>query len=220
MSKVTEISPGVYKINGRFATENLIPGRKVYGEELVKIGGVEYRIWDIYRSKLAAALAKGLKSLEIRPGSRVLYLGASSGTTASHVSDIVGGKGKVFCVEFAHRPMLDLLKLCELRKNMLPFLADARLPETYASIGKVDVAYQDVAQPDQERILIVNADKFLKKGDAAYIAIKSQSIDVAKKPETVYAESIRLLSARFDILEQYQLDPFDVHHLFVACRMK
>ncbi|HUK84302.1 MAG TPA: fibrillarin-like rRNA/tRNA 2'-O-methyltransferase, partial [Candidatus Acidoferrum sp.] len=68
----------------RLATVNLTPGLNVYGERLVKVKGVEYRIWDAFRSKLAAAILKGVDNVPIEPGFKVLYLGAASGTTPSH----------------------------------------------------------------------------------------------------------------------------------------
>ncbi|HVP92352.1 MAG TPA: fibrillarin-like rRNA/tRNA 2'-O-methyltransferase, partial [Acidobacteriota bacterium] len=85
----------------RLATKNLTPRINVYGERLLRVEGVEYRVWDAFRSKLAAAILKNLQTVPIEPDHRVLYLGAASGTTASHVSDIVGEKGHVYCVEFA-----------------------------------------------------------------------------------------------------------------------
>lgn len=51
---------------------------------------VEYRAWNPFRSKLAAAILGGIDQIHIKPGAKVLYLGAASGTTVSHVSDIVG----------------------------------------------------------------------------------------------------------------------------------
>ena len=117
----------------RLATRNLTPGRTVYGERLIRFKSVEYRVWDAFRSKLAAAILRGVQTVPIKPGHRVLYLGAASGTTASHVSDIVGEKGHVYCVEFASRSMRDLVEnVCAYRLNMSPFLEDARFPEKYA----------------------------------------------------------------------------------------
>jgi fibrillarin-like pre-rRNA processing protein len=52
----------------RLATKNLAPGRTVYGERLVKSKDLEYRIWDAFRSKLAAAIMKGLKTVPIQSG--------------------------------------------------------------------------------------------------------------------------------------------------------
>lgn len=51
---------------------------------------IEYRVWNPFRSKLGAAILSGVDNIHMPPGSKVLYLGAASGTTVSHVSDIVG----------------------------------------------------------------------------------------------------------------------------------
>src|SRR5438093_13631096 len=96
---------GIYLIGRegeeRLGTRSLAPGETVYGEEIVKAGDEEYRVWDPFRSKLAAAILKGLSKIPFANKSKVLYLGAASGTTVSHVSDIVGKAGQVYCVEFA-----------------------------------------------------------------------------------------------------------------------
>ena len=73
----------------------MVTGESVYGEKKVSIDGdggekIEYRVWNPFRSKLAAAILGGIDNIHMRPGSKVLYLGAASGTTVSHVSDIVG----------------------------------------------------------------------------------------------------------------------------------
>jgi len=213
---------GVFQIGGRIATKSFAPGTKVYGERTEREGKDEYRFWEPYRSKLSAAMLKGLKEMPIGHGSLVLYLGAASGTTASHVSDIVGEKGLVYCVEFAPRTMRDLINVCEVRKNMLPILGDARNPEEYAKYikGKVDVIYEDVADPAQAAILVANARAFLKKGGHAMIAIKSQSIDVAVQPKKTYEKVIAELEGSFDILERMDLNPFDKDHLFLLAKFK
>lgn len=222
MAVVEKRFDGVFEVGGRLATRNLTPGDRVYGERLEREGKVEYRRWDPYRSKLSAAILRGLGEMPIKPGSSVLYLGAASGTTASHVSDIVGEKGVVYCVEFAPRTMRDLLAVCERRKNMLPILADARRPEDYEKYikGKVDVLYEDVADPEQARILLANARAFLRKGGHAMIAIKSQSIDVAERPERTYEKVIAQLVGAFEVLERINLHPFDKDHLFVLARFR
>ena len=51
----------------------------------------------------AAAVIAGVDNIHIKPGAKVLYLGAASGTSVSHVSDIVGPQGAVYAVEFSHR---------------------------------------------------------------------------------------------------------------------
>ncbi len=213
--------PGVYLLNEKLATCSLAPGFRVYGEKLVKKANKEYRLWDIYRSKLAAAIHKGLKQMPIKPGSKVLYLGAATGTTASHVSDIVREKGEVFCVEFAQRSMRDLLNTCEKRHNMLPIMGDARQPETYKDdIGKVDIIYQDVAQPDQDEIFLKNSQMFLKKGGWGMICIKSQSIDVTRQPQKIFDEFVEKISSEIDVSEKIGLAPYDLEHLFVTGKKK
>ena len=132
------------------ATLNLAKGNNVYGEKLIKFEGEEYRLWDPFRSKLAAALKKGMKGMPIKNGGKVLYLGASTGTTVSHVSDIIGPSGIVFAIEPATRVARELIEnVASKRKNVFPILEDARKPQAYFAVyGKVDVVYCDIAQPD------------------------------------------------------------------------
>ena len=220
---VEEKFPGVYLLSGRLATKNMVPGYRVYGEKLASEGGVEYRAWDLHRSKLAAAIHKGLREMHIKPGSSVLYLGASTGTTASHVSDIVGKEGVVFCVEFAQRSMRELIAVCERHENMMPVMGDARQPQEYGEMlgsAKVDVIYQDVAQPDQDEIFISNSKAFLKKGGWGMIAIKSQSIDVTRQPKKVFEEFVARVGSEIEVADQIDLTPFDLEHLFITGKKK
>jgi len=157
---VVELRPlGVSRVftDGRdLFTENLMPGVSVYGERLVSWRGTEFRQWDPRRSKLAALLLKGWKILPLGKGSQVLYLGAASGTTVSHVSDLCP-EGTVYAVEIARRAFQKLLDIAEARHNVLPILADASAPEAYAgALSGVDFVYQDVAQRDQVEILRKN----------------------------------------------------------------
>jgi fibrillarin-like pre-rRNA processing protein len=206
----------------RLATRNLTPGRTVYGERLIRFKGVEYRVWDAFRSKLAAAILRGVQTVPIKPGHRVLYLGAASGTTASHVSDIVGEKGHVYCVEFASRSLRDLVdNVCAYRLNMSPFLEDARFPEKYAMFipGKVDDIYCDVAQPEQAKILADNADVFLKESGWVMLAVKAQSIDVTKEPSEVYQREVKVLRNRgFAVEEVVRLEPYDKAHAMIVAQ--
>jgi fibrillarin-like pre-rRNA processing protein len=205
----------------KLATKNLAAGTSVYGERLVNFKHEEYRLWDPYRSKLAAAILKGLDTVPIHPNHRVLYLGAASGTTASHVSDIVGEGGHVYCVEFASRSLRELVNnVCVFRYNMSPILADARLPETYSRmVGRVDSIYCDVAQPEQARVLADNADMFLAEGGWVMLAIKAQSIDVTKEPSVVYRNEIAVLEARgFRVSKVVGLEPYDKAHSMVVAQ--
>lgn len=207
----------------KLATRNLSPGHAVYGERLVKYRDTEYRLWDPYRSKLAASIMNGLKTVPLQPDHKVLYLGAASGTTASHVSDIVGKNGQVYCVEFAARSIRELVvNVCAFRSNMSPILADARLPEQYAAlVGKVDDVYCDIAQPEQARILADNADAFLVLKGWIMFAIKSQSIDVTKQPNQVYEQEMKTLRTRKFAIEQVvYLEPYDKAHAMIVAQKK
>ncbi len=206
----------------RLATRNLTPGRTVYGERLIRFKKVEYRVWDAFRSKLAAAIIKGVQTVPIAPGNQVLYLGAASGTTPSHVSDIVGEEGHVYCVEFASRSIRDLVdNVCAFRLNMSPFLEDARFPEKYAMFipGKVDCIYCDVAQPEQAKLLADNADALLKPSGWLMLAVKSQSIDVTKDPLEIYKQEATVLKKRgFDVKEIVRLEPYDKAHAMIVAQ--
>ncbi|MEJ2271483.1 MAG: fibrillarin-like rRNA/tRNA 2'-O-methyltransferase [Candidatus Bathyarchaeota archaeon] len=218
--------PGIYWITSedrsrKLGTKNFAPGFSVYGERRVSFNHEEYRFWDPYRSKLAAAILNGLDSVPIFPESKVLYLGAASGTTASHISDIVGEEGQVYCIEFSSRSLRELVNnVCTHRYNMLPILADARLPASYSCmIGQVDSIYFDVAQPEQAKILADNSDIFLIKKGWVMITIKAQSIDVTKEPTDVFKKEIEILKSRgFDIHSVINLEPFDKAHVMVVAQ--
>ncbi|MGC8816359.1 MAG: fibrillarin-like rRNA/tRNA 2'-O-methyltransferase [Candidatus Hadarchaeum sp.] len=210
-----ELDDGTRKL----ATINLARRNQVYGEKLIELDGIEYRLWDPYRSKLAAAILKNIKVNPITPGKRVLYLGAASGTTSSHVSDIVGSDGCVYCVEVSSRPIRDLLAVCTKRKNMLPILADARLPQSYSSlVKKVDVIYQDIAQPDQTEILLANAKIFLPKGGYAMLSLKARSIDVTKEPREIFRNEMEKLEKEMEIIDAKVLDPYEKDHAMFILR--
>ncbi|MCD6188690.1 MAG: fibrillarin-like rRNA/tRNA 2'-O-methyltransferase [Thermococcus sp.] len=216
--------PGVYIVieddgSERIATKNLVPGQKVYGERVIKWEGEEYRIWNPNRSKLAAAILNGLKNFPIKSGTNVLYLGIASGTTASHVSDIIGWGGKIFGIEFSPRVLRELVPLVEERRNIIPILGDATKPEEYrALVTKVDVIFEDVAQPTQAKILIDNVNAYLKSGGYGMIAIKSRSIDVTKEPEEVFREVEKELSEYFEVVERISLEPYEKDHALIVVR--
>ncbi len=214
-----EIFENIFEEEGRILTRNMLPGKKVYGENLLKIQGTEYRAWNPTRSKLCAAIKKGLVHNPIKHNSAVLYLGAATGTTISHLSDILTNGG-AFAVEISAHSMKTLLQLCEKRENIIPILADARQPDKYRDVGEVDVVYEDVASPEQADILLKNCRMFLKRGGYAMIAIKSQSIDVTRKPAEIYAEVERELSTELEIVERINLEPFEMDHLFLVLKKK
>lgn len=213
MEKLTKSSE-IYIMDHSLVTPNLAPEVKVYGEKLVDFKGKEYRIWDPRRSKLAAAILNGMDTLEIYKDSKVLYLGASSGTTPSHISDLVVD-GLLYAVEFSPRMMRELLRVCEKRENMVPLLEDATRPHRYLNLlEKVDLIYCDVAQPQQSELFMENMRLFLKKKGRGIIMIKSRSIDVTQKPQKIFKnEEKKLKTAGFKILEKIKLEPYEKDHL-------
>ncbi|MEW6010741.1 MAG: fibrillarin-like rRNA/tRNA 2'-O-methyltransferase [Euryarchaeota archaeon] len=219
MEKLTKSSE-IYIMDHSLVTPNLTPEVKVYGEKLVDFKGKEYRIWDPRRSKLAAAILNGMDTLEIYKDSKVLYLGASSGTTPSHISDLVVD-GLLYAVEFSPRMMRELLRLCEKRENMVPLLEDATRPHRYLNLlEKVDLIYCDVAQPQQSELFMENMRLFLKKKGRGIIMIKSRSIDVTQKPQKIFKnEEKKIKSAGFKILEKVKLEPYEKDHLAMVVEL-
>ena len=206
----------------KLATENLVPGNQVYKEKLIIKKGIEYRLWDPFRSKLAASIMNNLEEFPFENKTKVLYLGASTGTTISHISDIVGANGIVFGVEHASRVARDFLdRVASHRANIIPILQDARKPKEFFSVfGKVDIVYVDIAQPDQTKIAIDNCNMYLKKGGYFFLVIKTRSIDVTKSPKKIIEEETDKLRTNFEILQSIDLHPYDKDHAMVIARSK
>ena len=219
--------PGVFTIKtgdrSSLATRSSAPGASVYGEKLIETEDGEFRLWIPRRSKLAASILKGLKEMPIQPGSRVLYLGAASGTTVSHVSDIVGLHGIIYAVEFSPRVARKLLRLSETRTNVFPIVNDARHPTRYSPLvaGSIDVVYQDVAQMDQARILFDNLSAFCSDRAWGMIAIKARSIDSTADVKVIYKKEISALeNYGLEIVEMVDLEPLEKDHMMVVVRVK
>jgi fibrillarin-like pre-rRNA processing protein len=207
----------------RLATANMAQGVQVYGEKLLEVGDRQYRLWDPYRSKLAAAIIKGLKTLPITRGSAVLYLGASTGTTVSHVSDLVGAQGVVFAVEISARVAREFMdRVVTHRTNVIPILEDARRPELLMPVyRRVDVVYCDIAQADQTEIAILNCRTHLKIEGDLLLIVKSRSIDVTRTPESVFhGEKNKLERDGFEVLQIMSLEPFQKDHAIIHACMK
>ena len=216
---------GVFLLKGGMSDKNIFTknfdvGRTIYDERIIEENNIEYREWNPYRSKLGALIAKNIRNIYITKSSRVLYLGASSGTTVSHVSDIVT-QGIVFAIEFAPRSIRELVQNCETRSNVVTIAGDANLPELYAKFlfGEIDIVYVDVAQPNQSEIAILNCKKFLKIGGILIITIKARSIDTSAKPRDVFDLEIKKFEdAQFEILNKVDIAPYTKDHLVLLAR--
>ncbi|XP_029471693.1 LOW QUALITY PROTEIN: rRNA 2'-O-methyltransferase fibrillarin-like [Rhinatrema bivittatum] len=216
---------GVFICRGKedaLVTKNLVPGESVYGEKRMSVeegeNKIEYRAWNPFRSKLAAAILGGVDNIHMKPGAKVLYLGAASGTTVSHVSDLVGPEGLVYAVEFSHRSGRDLINVAKKRTNIIPVIEDARHPHKYRMlVGMVDVIFADVAQPDQTRIVALNAHNFLKNGGHFVISIKANCIDSTAAPEAVFASEVKKMQQEnMKPQEQLTLEPTRETHAVVV----
>lgn len=176
------------------------PGESVYNEKRVTIEDkaaetkTEYRVWNPFRSKICSAIVSGINNIHIEPGTKVLYLGGASGTTVSHVADVVGPEGSVYAVEFSKRSGRDLVNMAKKRTNVIPIIEDARHPQKYRMLmPMVDMVFADVAQPDQARILGLNASQFVKNRGKFLISIKASCIDSTLPPEKVFTNEIENL---------------------------
>lgn len=216
---------GIYIARGKedaLVTKNMVPGESVYGEKRISVEQdgekIEYRVWNPFRSKLAASVLGGVDNIHIGPGKAVLYLGSASGTTVSHVSDVVGPSGTVYAVEFSHRSGRDLVNMAKKRTNVIPIIEDARHPIKYRMlVGMVDVTFADVAQPDQARIVALNASYFLKTGGHFVISIKANCIDSTMPAEMVFAKEVKKMQEdRLKPQEQLTLEPYERDHAVVV----
>lgn len=224
--------PGVFIARAKedaLCTINSTPGKDVYGEKRIQVDGppnedgspgakIEYRVWNPFRSKLAAGILGGIDNIYMKPGDKVLYLGAAAGTTVSHVSDIVGPTGCVYAVEFSHRPGRDLINMAKSRTNVIPIIEDARHPLKYRMlVGMVDCVFADVAQPDQGRIVALNSHHFLKNQGHFVISIKASCIDSTAAAELVFAREVaKLQKENFKPEEQLTLEPYERDHALVV----
>jgi len=173
-----------------------------------------WRAWDPGRSKLAALLAADVET-GLDGDETVLYLGAAAGTTASHVADFAG---PTYAVEFAARPMRDLVDAADDRGNLLPLLKDARKPETYAHVVEpVDAIVQDVATRGQADVAVRNR-RFLRADGRLVLAVKARSEDATQAPEAVFEDVLADLSAAYEVLEMVDLAPTHADHLGVIAR--
>lgn len=210
---------GVYSDGEHFYTKNAVPGVAVYGEVLLSQESVEYRRWNPMRSKLCALLHKNLKNFAFGEKTEILYLGAASGTTVSHISDIAT-KGRIYAVEISKTPFVHLLEVARMRKNIVPLLVDAARTYTYAPVvQKLDVIYQDIAQKNQVEIFLNAVRDFLRQNGTGYLILKVPAIDSTKKVDEVLDSCIAQIEKQaLRIIEKISLEPFDAEHCAIVVR--
>ena len=217
---------GVYdekKRRRQIYTQNLTPNKTVYDEKIVKERGNEFREWNPYKSKLGSYIMQNnVNDIFIRPKSTILYLGVASGTTASHISDIIGNEGMIFGVDPAFRVMIDLMFVANDRKNIAPIMADAYHPSQYEKLipKTVDFIFQDVAQRNQAEIFMKNVDLFLKKGGFGMISVKAKSIDITERPKKIFKKIRSQLEEKYTIVDYKSLEPFEKDHVMIVIKKK
>jgi fibrillarin-like pre-rRNA processing protein len=212
-----KIQPGIYEENQNLFTRNALPGEDVYGESLRQKDDEEFRAWHANRSKAAAAVKNGIE-LGIERDDKLLYLGASTGTTVSHFSDIVS-EGLIWAVEYSESVARSLIDLAEKRKNIAPIVADARKTEDYGDLlQEVDVLFQDISQSDQAEIFKRNTEAFLKKDGLGLLAVKAHSISSSRSEEEVFNEVKQSIKEEFEIIDETRLEPYEKNHLFLKLR--
>lgn len=183
------------------------------GKQLFTYDGEKYRPWNPYRSKMAAAILKGLKEMPINKKSRILYLGVANGTTASYLSDIAIN-GIIYGVEISFKAIKDFIELCKNRNNLIPILADANKPEKYESIvERIDLIYQDISQKNQVDIFLKNMRKFDCKN--GIIMVKARSIDVGMEPSHVFGMVEGKIKNFYEIKQSIKLSPYARDHIAI-----
>ena len=213
-----QIFNGVFADGQKLYTVNNIPNQQLFDEQLLTVDGKEYLRWNPLRSKLAAAIVKGLPQLPVQNDSRVLYLGAAHGYTPSFISDIAAD-GTIFAIDSAPRVVRDLVFVAEKRTNILPLLADANHPEAYYNlVGAVDIVYQDVAQKNQLEIFLKNCNLFLKPSGYGLLALKARSIDVLQQPQGIFLAAKKELEKKFVVKDYRLLSPLQKDHAFFVCQ--
>ncbi|XP_048598089.1 rRNA 2'-O-methyltransferase fibrillarin 1-like [Brassica napus] len=173
-------------------TKNLVPGKALYNEERLSVQNedgteVEYRVWDPFRSDLAAAVVGGADNIWIKPGAKVLYLGAASGTIVSH-------EGCVYAIEISEKSGRELVNMAKTRPNVIPVIEDARNPAKYKMLAM---------------ILALNASFFLKTRGHFSLIINADIHHLTMQPEEVYSnERKKLLEDELRPSEQVTLEPY------------
>lgn len=216
--QIQQIGENIYQIDNQIATINLTPQKQVYQETLLQHEDKEFRLWNPRRSKLAAAIIKGLRTFPFKKDSKILYLGSSAGTTPSHISDICS-EGRIYSVEFSPTMMRQFLDVSKNRANLIPLLEDATHPENYQSyVEAVDIIYSDVAQAQQTKLFIDNFKLFSKDDTVGILMIKARSIDVTRNPNEIFKQEKRHLEEEgLRVIEEIKLNPYEKDHIAFIC---
>ena len=211
-------------------TRNAVRGSSVRGERRKKDGRIEWRKWDAYRSKVAAAMLRtqgNPEELLPRTGSICLYLGASSGGTVSHIHDIVCGSGnhhsgKVVAVEISPRMARDLVSVSSKRAGLFPVLGDARNFSNFSPFlpGKVDWIHQDLSMTDQAENFVKTSEFFLRSGGIGLLSLKAASERASDgDDDSRFDKAHKIIStSKLKLIERIDLSGLEDQHVVFYCR--
>ncbi len=193
-------------------------GLKWYGEQVIKQDGFYLREWSPFSSKISSAIKKGFILPDLQ-GKEVLYLGCSTGTTVSHLSDL--GPKIIVGVDVSSFTMLPFVELAKKRENIFPLLFDASHLENCSLLNgqRFDFVFQDISQKNQVETFIDNFKLFAKPNSFGAIALKTNSIDSTKSPKSVLDIALKKIElAKLKIVKIYDLEPFEKNHYFIVVR--
>ena len=203
---------GVYTDGKNYYTKSKY-GESVYGEKIIREKKFYYRQWNPKRSKLSSCLHLKLRNFPFKD-KKILYLGAATGTTVSHISDL---SELVWAVEISPLSMSKLIELAKKRDNIYPILNDARKPEDYQIfVDAPDILYQDISQRDQVRIFLKNMEFFHPK--FGFLMLKTRTIDIRKNPREILKISKREIEGRYNILETIDIGRYQKEHFALVVK--
>ena len=228
--KPIQLAWGVRREGRSLWTRNAVRGVSVRGERRKKDSRIEWRLWDPTRSKVAAALlrtAKDPSQLLPETGATVLYLGASYGSTCSHIHDQVCGAGnhhggQVVAVEISPRAMRELSELAKLRPGLVPVLGDARHPSQVAPYvrNQADWIHQDLSIADQAETFVRMADAFLRPGGTGLLSLKAASERSSDGgDDSRFAKAAKILrESDLEVIERINLKGLEEQHVVFLVR--
>jgi len=228
--KPVKLAWGVRREGRSLWTRNAVRGVSVRGERRKTDSRIEWRSWDPTRSKVAAALLRTAKdSSELLPetGATVLYLGASYGSTCSHIHDQVCGAGnhhggQVVAVEISPRAMRELSELAKLRPGLVPVLGDARHPSQVAPYvrNQADWIHQDLSIADQAETFVRMADAFLRPGGTGLLSLKAASERSSDGgDDSRFAKAAKILrESDLEVIERINLKGLEEQHVVFLVR--
>ena len=229
--KPVSLGWGVRREGRTLWSRNSTRGKSVGGERRKRDGKIEWRRWDPFRSKVAAALlltSQKASELLPSPGDTCLYLGASSGTTVSHIHDMVCGSnnhhnGQIIAVEISPRMMRDLSSLAEDRSGLIPILNDAREARSYAPVmrEKAHWIHQDLSIADQAENFISIATSTLKNGGIGLLSLKAASErQFEGDDQRRFSRAEKLIEeSELELIEMIDISQYQEQHMVFFVRL-